>query len=338
MPAVRQAKIYATKRTALEDVIPLKVPFSVQIDVCSACNIACAFCVHSDADAVKRAGIKWGFMSLQLFRKIIDDMKNSWAGEKVKKLRLFQMGEPLLNPAIVDMVKYAKDAQVADYIEITTNATLLTPKLSMELITAGLDFLIVSVNGITEKQYRTVCNYQMDFVTFRDNLRYFYDNKKQCQVWLKYGDIGYSKEQKDQFYELFEDCCDQIFVETISATLWQDTNVADKIVDAHKGTYGQKLEKKRVCPFIFTTLIINDQGIAHLCCADWKCKHILGDLKKASIADIWGGEKLREYQIKHLSMCKDDIDICVNCESLSANNTDNVDAYSEEILKRLSSC
>lgn len=338
MTAVRQAKIYATKRTPLKDVIPLTVPFSVQIDVCSACNLQCAFCVHSDTVAVERAGIKWGFMSLQLFQKIIDDMRNSWAGNKVKKLRLFQMGEPLLNPFIVDMVRYAKNAEVADYIEITTNATLLTDELSDALIDAGLDFLIVSVNGITEKQYQDVCNYHMNFQKFREHLKYFYDHKKQCQVWLKYGDIGYSKEETDRFYELFENCCDQISVETISATLWQDTNVADKITNAHKGTYGQELQKKQVCPFIFTTLIINDQGMAHLCCVDWKCKHILGNLTKESIADVWNGERLRAYQLKHLNMRKDDIDICVNCESLSANTTDNIDYCREEIRQRYMDC
>lgn len=337
MAAVRQGKIYATKRMRLEEVIPLEVPFSVQIDVCSACNIQCDFCVHSDYDAIKTAGVKWGIMSFELFRKIIDDMKENWAGKKVKKLRLFQMGEPLLNHNIVEMVQYAKESEVAEFVEITTNATLLTQNLSLRLIEAGLDFLVVSVNGITEEQYQNVCHYQIDFEKFRDNLKYFFDHRKQCQVWIKYGDIGYSNEQKEKFYALFENCCDQIYVETISATLWQDTNVSDKIENAHQGTYGQELREKKVCPFIFTTLIINDKGIAHLCCVDWKCKHILGDLKKESIADIWNGGKLRAYQAKHLSMRKDEIDICVKCESLSANNTDDIDDHSEEILRRLDS-
>lgn len=335
MAAVRQGKIYATKRTRLEEVIPLAIPFAVQIDVCSACNIQCEFCVHSDHNAVKAAGVKWGSMSFELFRKIIDDMKENWVGKKVKKLRLFQMGEPLLNPKIVEMVQYAKKSGVAEFIEITTNATLLNEELSLRLIDAGLDFLIVSINGITEKQYRDVCHYQLDFEKFRNNLKYFYDNRKQCQVWLKYGDIGYSKDQKEKFYTLFEDRCDQIFVETISATLWQDTNVSNKIIDAHKGTYGQHLEEKKVCPFIFTTLIINDKGIAHLCCVDWKSEYVLGDLKKESISDVWSGEKLRKYQKLHLKMQKEKISICRECESLSANTIDDIDEYAENILERI---
>jgi MoaA/NifB/PqqE/SkfB family radical SAM enzyme len=82
-------------------------------------------------------------------------------------------------------------------------------------------------------------------------------------------------------------------------------------------------------------MIINDKGIVHLCCADWKCRHILGDLKRESIKDIWNGERLREYQIRHLSMRKDEIDICVKCESLSANTTDDIDRYAGDILKRI---
>lgn len=335
MSAIKRAKIYAEKRTRLEEVIPLAVPFSVQIDVCSACNMRCDFCVHSDIDAVMKAGIQWGVMSLELFRHIVDDMKNAWGGVKIKKLRLFQIGEPLLNPHICEMIAYAKKQDIAEFIEITTNATLLNKTLSDDLICSGLDILNISLNGINEEQYRNVCHYEMKYEKFRENIAYFYQNKKNCRVFIKYSDIGYSDEEKERFFALFEDICDEIFVETISATLWQDTNVSEKIPNAHIGTYGQELVDKKVCPFLFTTLIINDKGIAHLCCADWKMQYKLGDLSYESVSEIWNGEQLRRYQILHLSGDKDKMNICRKCESLSANNIDNIDAYAEELLHKI---
>ena len=48
MKAVKMAKIYARPRQPLEKVIPLDAPFSVQLDICSACNLKCSFCFHSD--------------------------------------------------------------------------------------------------------------------------------------------------------------------------------------------------------------------------------------------------------------------------------------------------
>ena len=69
MSAIKRGKIYAQKRVNLGDVIPLEVPFSVQIDICSACNLKCNFCFHSDLDAVKRVGVRNGLLPYELFPK-----------------------------------------------------------------------------------------------------------------------------------------------------------------------------------------------------------------------------------------------------------------------------
>lgn len=335
MSAIRRGKIYAQKRMNLGEIVPVKFPFSVQIDICSACNLKCKFCFHSDSDAIKRAGIKFGIMSYQLFTKIIDDMKNEWGEKKIKKLRLFKVGEPLLNSDVCEMIQYAKKANVAEFVEITTNGTLLNEETNLKLIDAGLDILNISVNGINEAQYQDACQYKIKFDDFRKAIEHFYRNKGMCKVFIKYSDMGYSQEEKDSFYHMFSDVCDEIFVETISSTLWQDTNIGNYVADVHKGTYGQKFESKQVCPFLFTTMVINDRGIAHLCCVDWKTEYILGDLNNESIADVWNGKKLREYQKIHLRKEKDCIEICKNCESLSANTIDNIDNYAAEIMKRL---
>ncbi len=335
MSAIKRAKIYARERTPLEQVIPLAAPFSVQIDICSICNLRCDFCFHSDETAIRNANLKFGVMHWETYQKIIDDMREGWGEKKIKKLRLFKIGEPLLNPNVCRMVEYAKKADVAECIEITTNGTLLSEEMSLGLIEAGLDILNISVNGINEQQYMDVCKCRLDFEKFRKNIEFFYRNKNDCKLYLKYSDIGYSDEEKKTFYAKFGDICDEMFVETISSTLWQDTNISENICDMGRGTYGQELQQKQVCPFLFTTMVINDCGIAHLCCVDWKNQYILGDLKKEHIADIWNGEKLRQYQKLHLMMKKDQISICKNCESLSANTIDNIDIYAQDILECL---
>ncbi len=335
MSAIRRAKIYARERTPLEEVLPLQAPFAIQIDICSACNLKCNFCFHSDTETIQKSNIKFGTMSLELFQKIIDDMRACWGKQAIKKLRLFKVGEPLMNPDVGRMVAYAKEAEVAECIEITTNGTLLNEKLSLELIDAGLDILNISVNGINEQQYKDVCQYEMDFKDFYKKIEFFYKHKQNCKIFIKYSDIGYIETEKQIFYHTFETVSDEIFVETISSTLWQDTNIGQKINNAHKGTYGQDLKRKEVCPFLFTTMVINHSGIAHLCCVDWKTEYILGDLKTEKIADIWNGEKLRNYQKLHLKKMKDKITICRQCESLSANTTDDIDDYAEVILKRI---
>lgn len=54
MEAKIQPKILAEKRKELGRIVPIDVPFSVQIDICSACNFKCNFCFHSDIAAVEK--------------------------------------------------------------------------------------------------------------------------------------------------------------------------------------------------------------------------------------------------------------------------------------------
>ena len=333
---IKQGKIYSRARVPLGEVVPRNAPFSVQIDLCSLCNMKCEFCFHSDTTAIREAGVKYGSMSFELFQKIIDDMKQAWGGTKeVKKLKLFQIGESLLNPQVSEMIRYAKEANVCECIELTTNGTLLNPELNQKLIDAGLDILNISVNGINSQQYLDKCAYQIDFATFLAHIQQFYEHKKQCRVQIKLSDTGFSPAEVETFYKLFENYCDEIFAENISSVMWQDTNVNEKVEYIDKGLYGQEIQYKHVCPFLFTTLIINSQGAAHICCLDWKMEYPIGNLNEESIAEVWHGERLRNFQRIHLLKNRSQIKLCEHCESPMVSTTDDIDEQVDEILKRL---
>ena len=52
--AVVKPRIHHQKKQKLEDVVPLKTPFSVHIDVCSYCNFKCSFCFQADVLGKKK--------------------------------------------------------------------------------------------------------------------------------------------------------------------------------------------------------------------------------------------------------------------------------------------
>ena len=333
---IKQGKIYSRTRVPLGEVVPRNAPFSVQIDLCSLCNMKCEFCLHSDTNAIREAGVKYGVLSFDLYKKIIDDMKRAWGGTgEVKKLKLFQIGESLLNPQVSEMIRYAKEANVSECIELTTNGTLLNPELNLKLIDAGLDILNISVNGINSQQYLDKCAYQMDFDSFLAQIQHFYENRKQCRVQIKLSDTGFSPSEVETFYQLFENYSDELFTENISSVIWQDTNVSEKIDYIDRGIYGQDIKYKNVCPFLFTTLNINSQGIAHICSLDWKMEYSIGNLTEESIEEVWHGERLRNFQRIHLLNNRSQIKLCKNCESPMVSTTDDIDDHASEILKRL---
>ncbi len=64
------------------------------------------------------------------------------------------IGEPLMHPQLVKMISRVK--ALGSPVELITNGTLLTERLSQQLIEAGLDVLWVSLDGATPESYADV--------------------------------------------------------------------------------------------------------------------------------------------------------------------------------------
>ena len=329
MKARKQAKIYARERTPLETVLPLETPYSVEIDVCSACNFSCAFCFQADKAEIRRSGVRLGRMEMPLFQKIVGDLRKF--PERIKKVRLFEFGEPLLHPLLPQMIRTVRDAGVAEHVEITTNGVLLTEELNLELVAAGLSQINISVSGVTGEAYRRVSHAKVEVAGFAATLRHLYEHKGDLHVYVKLADDGsLTQTDEGEFYRLFGDSCDDIFIERLSP-IWRDTEV-NQGLEAALGPYGQPLTYKDVCPLIFTRLVINHDGVVVACCVDWKRQYVIGDLREDSAYDVWNGPLLRDLQLRHLRRQREDVDLCRGCTALMSCTIDNVDAHAEAIL------
>ena len=94
---------YEKNRLKLHEHIPFRTPIALHIDVCSACNLKCNFCANhspSYSGDIKR---KYGIMELELFERIVDDALQF--PDQIISLRLYNVGEPLLNPNLSRMIK-----------------------------------------------------------------------------------------------------------------------------------------------------------------------------------------------------------------------------------------
>jgi hypothetical protein len=90
-------------------------------------------------------------------------------------VRLYNWGEPFLNPDIFDIVRYASD--VGLYTMISSNLSVKTKDLAARVIDSGLDHLRVSLDGVeqaTLEQYRR----QAKFDLIRENIRAIVEEKR----------------------------------------------------------------------------------------------------------------------------------------------------------------
>jgi len=332
MKAKIKPRIDLENRTKLEAVIPLSVPFIINVDPADSCNFKCKFCPSGDRALMKNVGRPFKTMDFELYKKIIDDICEF--EKPIKVLRLYKDGEPLLNPRFAEMVKYAKEKKCSERIDTTTNASLLNPKRNLEIIEAGLDQINISIEGVNEKQYSDFSNYKIDFNKLVENIRHLYENRKNCEIIIKICGDTISEDDKKKFYEIFGDIADGVYIEHIMSC-WPEFELKGVEVNQEFGIYGQEIKEMIVCPYVFYSFSINSNGTASACFLDWSRKLIIGDVKTESVKEIWQGERLLNMQKMFLRKQRKSHSVCGNCGQMSHGLPDNIDDYAEELLDKL---
>lgn len=300
------------KRTKLAEVLPLDTPFVVQIFPIYACNFKCKYCIFQLDEAERGFISDKIIMDFDLYKKCMDDMVKF--PSKVKVLRFVGIGEPLLHKNIADMIEYAVSKDVANTVELLTNASLLTPTMSDALISAGLSRLVVSLQGTTKDKYQKVSGVNIDFEEFIENLKYFFNHKGNAHVYIKIADCALdSKKDEERFYKIFGDICDTIAIEhivPIHSGVDYEKLLKDK--DVSTTQFGLPVFEFKICPQPFFTLQINPDGKV-VPCYSFEYPGIMGDCNNQSVPEIWNGKKLQHFRRKMLDGVKNVGETCAKC-------------------------
>jgi radical SAM protein with 4Fe4S-binding SPASM domain len=92
-----------------------------------------------------------GQMEDNTFERIVDSVKTL---PTPPDIMFGCLGEPLMHPDIIKMIRQMK--KLGSRVELITNGTLLSDALSLQLVSAGLDKLWVSIDGAKPKSYSDV--------------------------------------------------------------------------------------------------------------------------------------------------------------------------------------
>ena len=211
---------------------------------------------------------------------------------------------------------------------------MLTPELSSAIIEAGLDRINISIEGVNQEQYKDFSDYKIDFDKLVENIRFFYDNRKQCEMIVKINGDTLSEDDKGKFYEIFGDIADGVYIESIMPC-WPEFEFKDVEINSKVGIYQQKINEVMVCPYIFYSFSINSNGMASSCFLDWGRKLTIGDVKKESVKDIWNGKALKDLQISFLKFERKQHPVCKECGQMTHGMPDDIDEFVEKILKKV---
>ena len=332
MKAQLKPRINLEGRTPLQDVIPLSTPFVVFVDPASACNFLCPFCPTGHRDMIDATGRFQGVMKLPLFRKIIDDLGEF--DKPIKVLRMYKDGEPFLNKNLAEMIAYAKNSGKVEYIDTTTNGSLMTPERLAPVLEAGLDRINISVDGMNQAQYKKFTGFDFDFEKFVEHVRWLDTNKGNCEVVIKIPGDLITEPQRQEFLDTFGDYCDRIFIENF-APCWPEFDVeAHTGIAITQGIYQQPITPTDTCPYIFYSISVNADGLVSSCFLDWGRKLIVGDVGATSLSDIWHSRSMNALRQQHLTGRRRENPVCGSCGQLSHCLPDNIDEYRSQILPK----
>ena len=127
---------------------PEKKIYILNVESSRNCNLRCIQCANHSIFSPKVTGNK--LMTLETFKKLEPVIPY------IKIINLDNHGEPLLNPYLTEMIKFAKCLNPQVRISFTTNLQTLTEKLAKGLLESGLTDLQVSINGITKETYEKI--------------------------------------------------------------------------------------------------------------------------------------------------------------------------------------
>ena len=321
------------ERQDLEKILPLDTPFVVYIEPTNVCNFRCQFCPTGDPDLLRRVGRPIATMKLDVFKKIVDDLKAF--PQKLKLLSLYKDGEPLVHKQFPEMVRYARDAGVAERIWTKTNGSLLNPELNARIADAGLDLISISVEGVSREAYKRIADVDIDYDAFRRNLEDLYRQRGRMDVYVKIADSGLTSEEIEKFYADFGPMSTHIGVEKLMG--WSYSGLKDFTLGTHPETYdGLPLVPKDICAYPFYVLAVNANGAVSVCGNDWSHNTNVGNAFQTPLRDIWNGPSLRSFQLMMLEGRRCENKACADCYYLMIV-PDNLDPFREPLLNRFRS-
>jgi radical SAM protein with 4Fe4S-binding SPASM domain len=264
-----------------------EAPLHLDIEPTNACNLKCPMCPRTVLinDVNKSKDFKVGSMSFETYKKIIDEASEIG----VYSVKLNWLGEPLIHPDIVNMVRYAKKKGIID-VMLNTNAVLLNEELSRNLIEAGLDKIFFSFDSPFKEKYEKIrigakfentLNNIKSLVDIRNNMGKTSPLTRVSMVLMDSNRNEYNK-----FVELFKNIVDVVaYVEYREPT----ANAKYKI----------DYEKKFACSQLWQRMFIAWNGDVIPCCVDSEKEMIINNIHKDSIKNIWNSNKYNNLRKNH---------------------------------------
>jgi len=257
------------------------------------------------------------------FTETIDDIH-----QHLLYLIFYFQGEPYLNPAFLEMVKYASQKKI--YTATSTNAHYLTDEAAKKTVESGLDRLIISIDGTTQDvytQYRVGGNLDKVIAGTKNIVKWKKQlNSKTPFIFFQFLVVKPNEHQIESIKQLAKEIgVDEVRFKTAQVYDFEnDPNQLIPTIDKYSrykkmpdGSHQPKNKMANKCWKLWHANVITWDGLVVPCCFDKDAMHQLGNLKNEPFSKIWQNSNYKQFRSELLKGRKH-IDICANCSEGSS--------------------
>lgn len=300
---------------ALRKQIVWGFPPLLMVEPTNICNLKCPMCPSGNGDMARPRGK----LDLDNFKQIMDDV-----GEYIYQVQFWNQGEPFINKSFLDMVRYAKTRGLMT--QTSTNGHFIrTDEMAEEVVSAGLDQIIFSMDGTnqeTYEKYRVGGDYNLVIETLgrlsraKEKL-----NSKTPLIELQFLVFKHNQAEIDTLIQIAKE--HKINRVAFKSVQVYSTDQAEEYLpeddqltryNYNSESFELKAELENWCQRIWMNSTINWDGSVCPCCFDKDADYTFGNIfdNKAAFSDIWRNQKYMKFR-KSVMENRKDIAMCNNC-------------------------
>jgi len=287
------------------------MPLSVSVEPASVCQLRCPECPVGQ----RQAGIagKEALMPDTVWQRTLSEVASTaWV------IQFYFQGEPLLNPHLPAMVAQAHDAGL--YTILSTNAQAMTPDMAQALIEAGLDRIIISMDGLSDASYnayRVGGSLEKTKVAMRALREAKTKLHGHTTIELQCLRLRTNEHEWQQFKRLYKDLgADRLVFKTAQLYDYSDghplmpSNLRySRYLPGKDGKYHRR-KLHRLCWRVWSGAVITTAGEVLPCCYDKAHAHAYGNIMNAPMRTLYANDASRAF--RHAALRQTPL-ICREC-------------------------
>ena len=283
------------------------LPQRILLDLRTDCNLKCPMCiVHGGTDDPRLKSFLRRSMPVAAARGILDEVM---AARPLIQPNLWS--EPLLAHDFRDHITAMKARGLP--VAINTNGLLLKDELAQFFVDIELDSISVSIDATTSKTLKTVRGI--------DNLDKIHEAVARMlrvraeaplpRVGVSFTEQEENRQERDEFVAYWTPRVDFVRV----GEVFENGGFPNMEVTG----------PRHPCPSLYSTLAIQTDGAASICCLDGFGETDMGNVFEQGVAGVWHGEAFTRMRHYHETGQWDKAPMCKDCERWAS------DSYEEEI-------